>query len=225
MSYRTFTHSIPIVFKRSTHITFKPSAYIAVFNVGVLIRTLLIAFGISANAAATDNDTQIWKEEKNGVTIYTDTPSDSRQPVLLSPNTTFSTTTTTTPIKNPSNTTNSVSQASNEPRQATANLTLISPINEQAIRANNGTIQVRFSLNPILSDGHTLQWVIDDKSPQNVAFAKKASDQPFQEFNLINLDRGQHSIQLQLLDNSGKIIAKTPLTVFYVLRHHINAPN
>lgn len=213
MSYLSFSHSAPAILTHSTHQI--------VSKICFLINSFLITFGISANAVASDNTPQIWKEEKNGVTIYTDKPSNSSEPVSLNPNTTFSTPVT----KSRSHTTKNVNQVSISNHQATWSITLITPTDEQAIRANNGTIHVGFSLSQAMSDRQRLQWIIDAKAPQEVTLPNNEKHQSIHEFSLVNLDRGKHSLQLQLLDNSGKIIAKTPLTVFYVLRHHINAPN
>lgn len=191
---------------------------------------LLTLSATAVNANTNQNSGNIWKSEKDGVTVYSDQHSPNSQPVSLNSSTHY------TPPPAKQNPSSALTTTQTKPQQNTNEtpqwqIQLLSPHNEQAIRANNGAITFHFTLAPLntttlLLDKHThIQWVLDNQSPQVIQSADIKKQQDTQHFTLQNLDRGEHSIHLQVIDKSGKIIAKTPVTVFYVLRYHINAPN
>jgi hypothetical protein len=41
-------------------------------------------------------------------------------------------------------------------------------------------------------------------------------------FDLVNVDRGTHRLQVQVLNRSGEVIQESDPVVFHLLRHHIN---
>ncbi|CAM5218367.1 hypothetical protein [Alishewanella longhuensis] len=78
----------------------------------------------------------------------------------------------------------------------------------------------RFDVLPILKvieqhgqSGHLLARVSEDTFEDSTAFV------------LRDIDRGEHNIQLELLDQSGKLIATSPLTTFYLHRASLITPN
>jgi hypothetical protein len=44
-------------------------------------------------------------------------------------------------------------------------------------------------------------------------------------FVLRDIDRGEHTIQLELIDQNGKLIAVSPVTTFYLHRASVISPN
>ncbi|MGY5451025.1 DUF4124 domain-containing protein [Agarivorans sp. MS3-6] len=92
-------------------------------------------------------------------------------------------------------------------------VSITSPSHEQTIRDNEGKISISASANPVPLNGMGYKLVLDGV-PQgqitNVGY-----------FQLTNIDRGAHSIQVQLVDSSGKKLASSnPITVFL---HRANA--
>lgn len=85
---------------------------------------------------------------------------------------------------------------------------------QEALRANNGTFTVRAKLVPRLSSGHRLQLELDGQAygaPTNVPILQ-----------LVNLDRGTHSLVLVVL--SGKaVVQKSAPVVFTVQRVALGA--
>ncbi|MBF7142178.1 MULTISPECIES: DUF4124 domain-containing protein [Pseudomonas] len=74
-----------------------------------------------------------------------------------------------------------------------------------AIRANNGTFDVGVNLQPRLAGGHLLQLVLDDVAygtPSNVP-----------RLQLVNVDRGQHRLAVQVLAGANVVQASTPVTI------------
>jgi len=74
-----------------------------------------------------------------------------------------------------------------------------------AIRANNGTFDVGVSIRPRLAGGQLLQLVLDGVAygtPSNVPLLQ-----------LVNVDRGQHQLAVQVLDGAQVVQASQPVTI------------
>lgn len=86
-------------------------------------------------------------------------------------------------------------------------LTISNPVEEETIRNNNGNVTVRAQLNPKAPPQSRFQLYLDEKvlgQPQTSLI-----------FTLQNINRGQHSIIIKLLNKNGNIIASSqPRTIF-----------
>ncbi|MDG6402679.1 DUF4124 domain-containing protein [Pseudomonas quasicaspiana] len=86
---------------------------------------------------------------------------------------------------------------------------------DEALRANNGTFTVGVSIKPRLMQGHLLQLVVDGNlygQPGNVP-----------RLQVVNIDRGEHSFAVAVLDN-GRIIQQSPTITLTVQRVHVGKP-
>lgn len=91
-------------------------------------------------------------------------------------------------------------------------LRIVSPHNEQAIRANNGDISVTVQIQPPLASGQSLRLYLDGK-PRYVG---RETSIP-----LSNIDRGEHQVYVILIDAGGQVLRRSKAVTFYVLRHSI----
>lgn len=85
----------------------------------------------------------------------------------------------------------------------------------EALRANNGTFTVGVRIEPRLQPGHLLQLLLDGKpygQPANVP-----------RLQLTELDRGEHSLAVQVLQNQQSIQQSQTVT-FTVQRVHVGQP-
>lgn len=89
---------------------------------------------------------------------------------------------------------------------------IVSPSNEQAVRANNGDITFHLSVSPALTRGQVLHLYLDGKP----AYVGHALSVP-----LVNLDRGAHDAYVVVTDASGHTLSHSRPVKFYVLRHSI----
>ena len=89
-------------------------------------------------------------------------------------------------------------------------LQLLSPANEQHIRDNQGRVSISGQLTP--GGAGNFQLWMDGELVQS---------QPQPSFSLENLDRGAHQVQIKFLHQSGKILALSPVTTFYLHRASI----
>jgi len=86
-------------------------------------------------------------------------------------------------------------------------LSILSPAHEETIRSNEGNFNVRASIDPEPPTGALWVLRLDGK------VWRDAMTSPF--FQLENVDRGEHSIQVQLVARNGKILASSlPRTLF-----------
>lgn len=82
---------------------------------------------------------------------------------------------------------------------------------DEALRANNGTFTVSVQIQPRLEPQHRLQLLLDGQpygQPSNVP-----------RLQLVYIDRGEHSLAVQVLAN-GQAIQTSPTVTFTVQRVH-----
>lgn len=160
--------------------------------------TVLLSVMLSFAAAAS---TLYKVVNEDGSITYTDIPAPGAEPVDLSK---------VNSAVMPSLTTNKQTNPQVKPTQKPTieyQLSLISPTQEQTVRDNLGNLTVRAKLSP--QSAGMFQLVLDGEVVQT---------QPQPVFELTNLNRGEHTIQVHFLQNRGKILASTPSTVFYLRR-------
>ena len=87
-------------------------------------------------------------------------------------------------------------------------LAFLAPKQNQAIRANDGDVSAMVSIKPPLKKGHQLVFSIDGKAMQKGTSRTQ---------NFSNLDRGSHTIAVNVIDEKGKTL-KSSSVVFNVLR-------
>lgn len=90
-----------------------------------------------------------------------------------------------------------------------ATIRLLSPHHQQTIRDNEGIIPVSVVTNRQLNQGHTVQLLLDG--------ARYGRPQTQQEWRLVNIDRGSHTLQAQVL-KYGKVIALSDIITVYLHR-------
>ncbi|ROL81203.1 hypothetical protein BLX41_05600 [Pseudomonas protegens] len=80
-----------------------------------------------------------------------------------------------------------------------------------ALRANNGSFNVQVSLAPDLQPQHRLRLLLDDQP--------YGSPSRGPELPLVNIDRGQHRLAVQILDGA-RVLQQSPSVTFSLLRAH-----
>ena len=67
-----------------------------------------------------------------------------------------------------------------------------------------------------MADHHKLRLVIDNNQQSPL--------QQSSNFRLLGVERGEHQLQLQALDQNGKLIAESTVTTFYLRKTTIASP-
>lgn len=163
---------------------------------GFLFILLLIALPAAA---------QIYKyTDADGNTAYSNQPPDGvkAQPVELPPLNSVETQPTGKPAP---------AEAREQPRSAYEVLELTGLPTTEALRANNGTFTVNVLIKPRLQGPHLFRLLLDEQpygQPGNVPILQ-----------LVNIDRGLHSLAVQVIDGET-VIQQSPTVTFTVQRVH-----
>ena len=85
------------------------------------------------------------------------------------------------------------------------------PNDAAALRANNGTFTVGVRIEPRLQNGHRLRLVLDGNAYGQLSNVPR--------LQLVNIDRGEHSLSVQVLDGE-RVVQQSPTVTFTVQRVH-----
>ena len=88
---------------------------------------------------------------------------------------------------------------------------IISPPDGEALRANSGNFEVRAQIEPDLRQGHHLRLLLDG-DPQGTAQASST-------FRLTRVERGEHQLRLEIVDDDGGLVFAGEPSTFHLLRH------
>lgn len=90
---------------------------------------------------------------------------------------------------------------------------IVSPADDSALRSNDGTINIQVKTTPEKKNSHKLQLFLDGKP--------LGSPQISSTIRALNIDRGTHQIQVQLLDEQGKTLSQTQVVTVHLQRASI----
>lgn len=95
---------------------------------------------------------------------------------------------------------------------------ILSPLDNEAIRSNNGNLSISGELTPGLQSNlkHHIQWLLDGKSIPGASSLR---------LNLKNVSRGTHQLQLRVLDILGEVVIRSPTISFHLLRVRLGKSN
>lgn len=197
-------------------------------------RTLLawlLAAGLLATAGVSEAASRIYKSvDENGNVVFTDQPprpGETGESVELSTGNTF------TPPPRPASNggDGSVSledwlaggdgsgaaeddESGGEGARVTSyqSLAITSPANDAAVRENAGNVTISASIQPNLAVGHIMQVYLDGELRQQ-GFTTS--------FQLVNLDRGTHNVQVRVVDQNGNTLIASQPSVFHLQRRSV----
>lgn len=163
------------------------------------ILTLSLSFALFFSVAHAEIYKQI---NPDGSVTFTDVPSSKdEKPLPLKPMSTFKAT--------PAPAISSTQQSTPASKKYT-NVSITSPANEATIRDNAGNLTVMATVTPGLQSGHKMV-LLDNGATR----AESTSG----SFKLSNIDRGAHTLTVQVQNRSGKtLLSSKPVTV-YLHRH------
>ena len=169
--------------------------------VSVLI--LIAAFSLPVSAASTK--IYVWRNA-DGVLVFSDSPKPGAEEVE---------------VKDPNIVSGSVDTSILDitPKviEEKYEVEISQPANNATIRDNTGSVHVQGRIMPIFKQGLKILLLLDGK-PYGKA-------QRYSIFALRNIERGEHQIKLNLINNKGKVIASSPPVTFYMHRATVNKAN
>ena len=89
---------------------------------------------------------------------------------------------------------------------------ILSPTEDQGVRANDGNVIINLSLQPALKPGHTIKLKMDGEDGELVKSGESLT------VNLFNVSRGLHTVQAFVLDDNGNMLMHAGPVSFHVLR-------
>ncbi len=118
------------------------------------------------------------------------------------------------PMQNSSQSSSPEASTTNEPQTADyySQLLISNLPDDAALRANNGSFTVQVQINPKLASTHRLQLLVDGQPYGSASSSTRLSVQ--------NLDRGEHSIAVQVIDGDT-VIQTSPADTLTVQRVHL----
>jgi|GEM_PF-368426 len=95
-------------------------------------------------------------------------------------------------------------------------LEIISPANDEGIRANDGVMSVSVKSSPALQNEHSLVVLVDGKE-----YATSNSN----SITLNGLERGTHSLQVRIVNSDGSVIKSSATTTFHIIKTTVTQAN
>jgi hypothetical protein len=96
-------------------------------------------------------------------------------------------------------------------------LDIVYPENDQAVRSNAGTLLIRSVLEPDLRRGDRLVPLLDGRPVEAVQTAPG-------EFRLDNVDRGTHTVSVQVQGADGRVWLRADPVIVHLRRISVNSP-
>lgn len=172
-----------------------------------LVSTILwLCLLLAANLSfASSTKIYVWVDE-NGKVVYSDTPRPGAEEVEVKEKNVIS-----------SNIDTSILDINPKVIEDKFEVSITQPEPNQTIRDNTGSLLVQGRIKPLFKQGFKIRLLLDNeiyKKPQS-----------FAQFRLSNIDRGEHQLKLELIDDKGKVIASSTPVTFYMHRASVNRAN
>ena len=162
-----------------------------------------IGFVILSSLLAVAEDTVYRSTDKNGNAVFTDQATENAQEIEIKETATYTETVPTyTPTSKTKNVYKSIGYTS---------LSILQPASEEAIRSNSGNLTVSYSLQPALESKHSTELLIDGSPVQSSGSGGS--------FSLTNIDRGTHTLMVQVIDDSGSVLITSDSIMITMLRY------
>ncbi|GAA6171545.1 DUF4124 domain-containing protein [Colwellia sp. KU-HH00111] len=166
----------------------------------LILLTIAIATPVNAGTAKV----YVWRNEK-GELVYSDTFKPGSEEVITKPDNV---------IKLSTSVETQVLDINKKVIKEEYQVLINIPKNNSTIRDNTGSIYIQGTIKPIFKRGLTIQLVLDGEPYQ--------APQTDTRFSLRNINRGEHQIKMQLLNEKGKVIASSDIITFYMHRASVN---
>jgi len=170
------------------------------------LRSIVIFFCLFAAGAAAAQEAYRWVDE-DGVVHYSDRPREGAEIVQLpTPNVA-----TVRRAPRPSADTGSDQAPADEPATGYTSINIVSPQAEETLWNIEGVLNVSVALQPGLRPGHQVR-VYFDGEMQPVSGTS---------FQLQEVWRGVHNIQVEVVDATGKVMIRSQPNRFYVQQNTV----
>ena len=168
-------------------------------------RPILLLLVLLGSAAAAQ-EAYRWVDE-DGIVHYSDRPREGAEQILL-PTPNVATTRRIEPRQQPGS---PADDAAQEPPPGYETISIVSPESEQTLWNIEGVLNVSVSLTPPLKPGHRVR-------AYHNGVAQMVTGTSFQ---IQEVWRGEHNLQVEVLDATGKLLIRSQPTRFYVQQNTV----
>ena len=141
----------------------------------------------------------VWRNEQ-GVLVFSDTPRPGAEEIKSKPGNV---------VNSPGIETKEL-DITPKVSQDVYEVVINSPLENATIRDNTGSLYISGGVKPKFQKDYTVQLYLDGKPYKD--------PQGYSMFSLHNIDRGEHKIKMELIDDKGKVIASSKSVTFYMHR-------
>jgi len=166
---------------------------------------ICLVISLTFSVLATSNKICV-SHDKDGLLVFSDRPSPEAKEVRLRPG---------SAIHPSMNIDTSLLDIRPKALNNNYQVVITEPKSDATLRDNSGSVNITVTVKPQIKEGFSIQLYLDGKTHNN--------PQSHTIFSLKNIDRGEHQIQIALIDKKGKVIATSSLTTFYMHRAIVNS--
>ncbi len=171
------------------------------------IPLLAMLLAASAHLGAEVPDDEIFVDVEDGVPSFSDRSTDESEKIEIQPPMLF---------ESEKLAPRDMRRKDEEPPESAPlkyTLEITNPADDSAIRDNAGNLTLTVQVNPDPVSGHSAELLMDGTPVRTLS---KSGD-----VTLTNVDRGTHQFQIRVSDDSGKVVASSPVSRISMLRHFI----
>ena len=172
----------------------------------IFMRSFLIFVSLTLCFGVWAQDRVYKRVNPDGSVEYSDQPIEDAEVIKVPKGSTF------TMPGTPTGTTKSAKKEPEEPKVIYESLEITQPENDKAIRSNEGKVTALARSVPALDSNHRFRWSMDGTPVQEV-------NAP--ELRLNNVNRGTHTLQVQIVDADGKVVMSSETITFHLMRYRI----
>ncbi|MBB3191976.1 DUF4124 domain-containing protein [Halomonas cerina] len=180
-------------------------------------RCMVLVAGLALGLSSAQAQTIYRTTDAQGNVVFTDNPARGGEEVQLEPLTVVPSPEATT-LAPPERGDGEVARSSpGQPFMPYDRFGIIAPDDESTLPTGAaGNVQVQLGIRPALRDDHRVRLLLDGRISQSAMHTDT--------FLLNNLNRGEHTLQAELLDASGAVRHRTEPVTLYVQRASVNLP-
>jgi len=169
-------------------------------------RSILLVLGLLAATAALAQEAYRWVDE-DGVVHYSDRPREGAEQILLpAPNVA-----TTRRVARPATAPQDEESADEPPTARYESIQIVSPVAEETLWNIEGVLSVSVALTPALQPGHQVRAYLNGEM-QPVSGTS---------FQLQEVWRGSHNVQVEVVDETGKLMIRSQPSRFFVQQNTV----
>lgn len=159
---------------------------------------IMLGVVLSFQTTATSTKIYVWRNA-DGVLVYSDSPRPGAEEIE---------------VKDPNNISSSIDTSildiNPKAIEEKYQVEISQPANNATIRDNTGSVYVSGRIKPIFKQGLKVTLLLDNKPYEK--------PQPHSMFVLRNIERGEHQLKMNLVNETGKVIASSKPITFYMHR-------